>query len=211
ADAQQVFALVPEHLVEGVIDVDATDVAVARQTEVVRPDLVLPGGADRRGPRQEVVLVELERRIVLVVVEAGLNGVAQLEKILTIQVGDEHLLLARFQAVQGAVSVLLQHVEVGQVIDIAVGLEVAEDAEAGLLIVEDEPAEIAIEGLDAGAHRNEIVGAAQILQLEFEKRLLQADVRIDSTGALADVDVDDSVFTDLQVVDVELGSETELP
>ena len=54
----------------------AVDVAVARPAQVEGIDLVRPEDADRVGPDQEPVVVELEARRVVVVVQADLRGVA---------------------------------------------------------------------------------------------------------------------------------------
>src|SRR4029077_3056026 len=106
------------------------------------------------GSCQEIIIVEYERGIVLVVVEADLDGVAGLEEILAVQIADEHLPLPVLKAVQTAIGVLVEHREVRGVVLVAIVAQVAEDADAGFLVVEDEAAEIAVEGLDAGAHGN---------------------------------------------------------
>ena len=88
---------------------------------------------------------------------------------------------------------------------------VAEEAHAGLLVGENEAAEIAGEGLNADAQRNEIVLIAEVLQLHFGEAFLQADVRIQPRGSFAHVEVDDAVFLHGQVVDIHLGRDLDSP
>src|SRR5215467_3778712 len=123
--------------------------------------------------------VVLERRVVFVVMKTGLNRIAAGKKILAIDVGDHHLLAAELHAIEPAVGVLFEHREISRVVLIAVRIEVAEDAQAGFLVKEDEASEIAVEGLDARASRNRIVGVRKICELGFDKSFLKSDVRIE--------------------------------
>ena len=66
-----------------------------------------------------------------------------------------------------------QHVEGGDVVLPAVVVVVAENARAEIGVVEDEPAKIAHEWLNADARRNEIVIVREIAQVNFAERFLE--------------------------------------
>src|SRR5581483_10616465 len=161
--------------------------------------------------RGEMVVVETERGVVYFVMKAGLDGVAELHEILAVEIGDENLAIAVLEAIQAAVGVLLEHCKIGGVVLIAIRSEIAEQSQPGLLIGEDESAEIAGEGLNAGAYGDEIVLVAEVLQLGFDEPFLQAKVRVETRAAFAHVDVDDAIFLDIDVVEVQFGSEPNAP
>ena len=94
---------------------------------------------------------------------------------------------------------------------VAIVIQVAEDAQAGLLVGKNEAAEIAVEGLDSGARGDEIVVAAEIGQLDFDERFLQSNVAVEPRVSFAHVDVDDAVFLHVEVVDVDLGRDLDAP
>src|SRR6266849_5170208 len=98
-----------------------------------------------------------------------LDGIAGLDEILTIQVRDHHLPVSILQAVQAAVAIFFEHREIGGIVLIAVGSEVAEQPHARLLVGEDESSKIAGERLNASADRNEVVLTAQVLELGFDE------------------------------------------
>src|SRR5947208_8795567 len=80
------------------------------------------------------------------------------KKVLPIQIGHQHLLPAALpQRIEAAVGVLLAAVEQSQVVLIAIRGVVAEEAHAGVGVVEDEAAEVAGEGLRAGPDGEEVV------------------------------------------------------
>ena len=81
---QRVEAVVADGPVELVGEVEAADVAVAGPAEVGDVDLVRLEDADRVGPHQEVVLVEVEARLVVVVVDADLRRVAGQDEVLAV-------------------------------------------------------------------------------------------------------------------------------
>ena len=83
-----------ERLVKRVGDVQPADVPVARPAEVIGLDVMIAHRADRRGPGDEIVLVEVPLAPIEVGVEAQLRGVALREKILAENVRDEDLLIA---------------------------------------------------------------------------------------------------------------------
>ena len=90
-----------------------------------------------------------------VVVEVGheteFAGVTFPNQILPENVRDINLLVAPAELVQVGISVLLQHVEGGDVVLPAVVVVVAENARAQIGVVENETAEIAHERLNADA------------------------------------------------------------
>ena len=106
------------------------DVAVAGPAEVGDVDLVRLEDADRVGADQEAVLVELERRRVVVVVQADLRRVAGEDEVLAVVVGEDQVLAAVVERVELAVGVLLPLAEVGQVALVAVGVAGAEEPDA---------------------------------------------------------------------------------
>src|SRR5579871_5789217 len=124
---------------------------------------------------------------------------------------DHDLLLAVVEAVEAAVGVFFEHRKISQVVLVAVGAQVAEDAQARLLVGKNESAEIAGEGLNTGAGGDEIVVRTEVRQFHFDKGFLQSNVCIQPRGALANVDVHDSVLLRVQVIDVDLGRELDLP
>ena len=80
----------------------------------------------------------------------------------------------RSKRVEAAVGVLLQPVEEGQVVLVAVGRVVAEEADAEVGVAEDEAAEVADERLRAGADRDEVVVRREVAQLPLVEELLHA-------------------------------------
>ncbi len=128
-------------------EVQLAEVAVAGQPIIISANRMRHHIADRRRTHQKIIGVVLKRRIVFVVMEAGLNGIARLDEILPVKIGDHHLLVAVAKGVQAAVGVLFQHREIGQVELIAVGIQVPVEPHARLLVGENEPAEIAGEAI----------------------------------------------------------------
>jgi len=65
------------------------------------------------------------------------------------------LLAAAFETVETAVGIFLEEVKVGDVVFDFVVVKIAEDAEAGLFILEKEAAKVGVEFLNAGADGDE--------------------------------------------------------
>src|SRR5579885_2017471 len=103
------------------------------------------------------------------------------------------------ECIQSAVGVLLEKMKIGEIVFDAVGMEVAEEAGGRLLIHEEESAEIGIELLDTGANGNEIIVGAQVAQLHFGERFLQAEMRVETVGSGEDAGFHDSEFAHVQV------------
>ncbi len=188
--------------VEGVVDVDPAEVAEAGPAEIERAHRVRRERAHRVGAHQEAVGVEVEAGLVAQVVERRLRGVARHQEVLAVDVGHRHLLVAGVEGVEAAVGVLLQPLEERQVELVAVRLVGAEEARAEVGVGEEETAEVAVERLDAGAHRDEVVVRGEVGELQLAEQLLHRDEAVRAAGALAHVGVDDAVLGHAQVVDV---------
>src|SRR5215470_924004 len=119
--------------------------------------------------------------------------------------------MAAVESVQPAVGVLLQKEKVRGVVLHPVGVQVAEDAHAGLFLGKQQPAKVAAELLDAGTDGNEVVVGAEIGDLLFDERFLQSDVPVGTRCALTDIDVDDPALPRPQLIYVEGGREPDLP
>src|SRR5208283_201756 len=125
------------------------------------------------------------------------------KKVLDVNIADVNLLMARLKRIQPAVGVLLKKVEPGQVVIDAVRTQVAEQADAGLLFGENEPAKIADELLDSGANGDEIKIRAQVVDLGFDKSFLQAGVAVKAVGTVSHIYVDQPPVACLQKIEIE--------
>ena len=162
--------------------------------------------AHRGGSDQEPVGVEVLVAAVVEDVQVEHQGVARREEVLNEEVDDAEVLRARVeQPVQSAVRVLLQGTEVDGVVLIPIRPEVAEQAEAQLVVAEDEAAEVAGEALDTGPGRDEVVVGTDITQVILDEQLLEALEGVVARGALAHVDVHDARLPGVEVVQVEHG------
>src|SRR5258705_8594664 len=139
------------------VDVQPTDVSVAGPAEIVRLHVMVGDCADRRGPRNETILVVMSAGVVEISQESKFPSVTFPNQILSESVGYVNLLFAPTELIQVGVGVLLEHIEGSDVVLPAVIVVIAKDADAEVSIVENEAAEIAHERLNAGAQRNEIV------------------------------------------------------
>ena len=68
--------------------------------------------------------------------------------------------------------------EIAKVVLPAVGVAIAEQADAQLIVLEQKAAEIGVERLDAGADRVEIVKFGNVADVVVDEALLQAEKRI---------------------------------
>ncbi len=80
-------------------------------------------------------------------------------------------------------------------------MPIAKDAHAGLFINEEKSAEVGIELLNTGAHRNEIVVVAEIVELHFDEGFLQANMIVEAVGASEHVGADDAELTNVEIVE----------
>src|SRR5215475_9090577 len=77
---------------------------------------------------QEVIGVKLERRRVMYIMEIELCGIAQREKILPVEVGNENLLITPAEGIQPTVRLFFQHIKKGQVVLVAIITQIAKQA-----------------------------------------------------------------------------------
>src|SRR5581483_9463955 len=105
-------------------------------------------------------------------VEARRDRVALRQEILAEVVGDDHFLLAAIEGVQLAVRFLLELIERGHVPLIAVASPRAEEADAEVRVAVEKSAEVAGEGLNAGADGNEVVVRSDVGELHLTEPFL---------------------------------------
>src|SRR5262249_50622197 len=148
--------------------------------------------------------------LIMVVERAEVQGVAPGEEIAPVEVRGINLLATRPPAVETAVGILLQHVEVREVVLKDVVVQVAEEPRARLLVAEDRAAEVACEALDAYAEAGEIEERLTRDQPFLRVEFLHADVGIGAVRAALHVDRSQSIFARTGVVDVELGCDADL-
>ena len=200
-----------QRLIKRVIHINGTDVTIARPTNVVgvntmSQDAFIHHPADGRRTHQEAVLVEMNRRIVAIVVKTELRRVTLGQEILDIHIADIHLLIPRVKSVQIAVGILLEHIKISEVVTDAVVAQVSEETHSWLRIREDESAKIAVELLNAGPNGNKIEIRAEIVQLRLDKTFLQPNMSIEAIDSLSHVNVDQSALTSLQEVQIDSRS-----
>jgi len=130
-----------ENLIEGVGEIPASDVAIARPAEVEGFDIVACGTAfigegiaacgncsKRFWASEKADFVIVRAPAVEVHVETGLGGVAFPEEILAVEIGDEDLLVSGIESIEIGVGVLFPHVEKGEIVLEAIVVGVAENA-----------------------------------------------------------------------------------
>ena len=122
---------------------------------------------------------------VVVVIEAHLGCVARKNEILPVVIGENQVLAAVVECVERGVGVFFPLAEVHQVELIAIRELRAEEPDAAVHVGEQEPAEIGVERLGAGANREEVVIRAQVGELVLEERLLERPDFPGTNGALA--------------------------
>ena len=181
---QSVERVVTDDLIKRVAQVPAVDVSVARPAEVKRVDLVIAQLPERGGADEVAIAVVVRAAVVEVRVEAGLRGVAVPEGVLSIDVRDDHALVARVKGVQVGVGVLLAQVEGGEVVLKLVVVVVAEDACAEVHVVEDEAAKVAVENLVACARGHEVVVLRQVAEVDLGEVFLQGKVIARALGGV---------------------------
>src|ERR1043165_2383472 len=102
-------------------------------------------------------------------------------------------------------------IEVGNVVLIAIGEGVAEQAHAAVGVTEDEAAKVAGERLRAGADRHEVVIRSEIGEFAFYEPLLQRHESAAARRPLRDIGADDAKLVDGEVIDVERGGDFDTP
>jgi len=101
----------------------------------------------------------------------------------------------------------LEEVKVGDVVFDFVVVKIAEDAEAGLFILERKPRKSGVEFLNAGADGDEIIVGAEVVEFVFDEGFLQADVRVETICAGKRAGADDTEFADFEVVEANFGGD----
>src|SRR5207244_2268297 len=96
-------------------DIVGADVAVPGQAQVCHILTVWCKHADRVGPDEKTILVEVKRRSIMVVMHAQFGCIAGEDEILTEIVGDQHVLMPALKGIQAAVSILFLLIEEDQV------------------------------------------------------------------------------------------------
>ncbi len=81
--------------------------AVAAKPKITDFDRVGPDVADQRWSHQKTVAIEFDAAAIIVVVKTSLNRVALANEVLSENVGDVNVLMARVEAIQAAVRVFL--------------------------------------------------------------------------------------------------------
>src|ERR1051326_3741850 len=132
--------------------------------------------------------------------KAALDRVTLANEILPKDVGDVNVLMARVEAVQAAVRVFLEHREVRGVELHPVVVGAAENACAEVVVGKNEAAKVGNKRLNAGAHGDEIVIRVGVEEFHFAKRFFERRVPIGAVCAAAHVDVDDAVFTRVEII-----------
>src|SRR5689334_9130617 len=115
---------------------------VATETKITNLDRVWPDVANQRRSHQKAVAIEFNAASIVVVVKASLDRVALANEILPEDVGDVNVLMARVEAIEAAVRVLLEHREVRGIELIAVVAESAEYARAEIVVGKNKPAKV---------------------------------------------------------------------
>src|ERR1700730_10411993 len=131
------------------IDIEPADVSIAGPAEVICLDIMVADRADRCGACNKTVLVVMTAVVVEVGEETQLTGVPFPDQILAKNIRDINLLLASAELVEIGIGILLQHVERGDVVLPPIIVVVAENSDAKVGVVKNEPAEVAHERLNS--------------------------------------------------------------
>src|SRR2546421_5715077 len=172
---------------------------------------MIDDGADRRWPGDESVLVVVPAVVVEVADEGELAGVTFPNQILPENIRDIDLLLARIELVQVGISILLAHIERGEIVLPAVIIVVPKNSDAEIGVVENKSAEVTHKRLHPDAHRNEVVIVRKIAEVNFRERFLQRPKFLFARRAFLRIRVHDVVFFDVDVVVIVNAEKTQRP
>ena len=89
--------------------------SVAADAKVTNLDRMRPHVANQSRTHQKSIAIKFDAAPIVVVMKTSLNRVALANEVLAKDVGDVNVLMARVEAIEAAVGVLLQHREVGGV------------------------------------------------------------------------------------------------
>ena len=138
--------------------------------------------------------------LIVVVADAELRRVSLKEEILSVQIGDDHLLFPPLERVQPAVRVFLEQIEIRQVVLPAVRIQIPEKSHAGLLVHEQKPPKIGVELLNSRAYGNKIEIRPDIVQLQLAEHFLKSQMPVEPRGAVAHVHRHDAQLAHRQVI-----------
>src|SRR6266705_1108444 len=119
--------------------------------------------------------------------------------------------MAAVERIQPAVCVFLEQVEVRDVVLDAVAVQIAEDAQRGLLVDKQKASEIRVELLDAGARGNEIVIRPEVVKLRFDESFLKGEMIVKAVGAAPHVGSYDAELPHIQIIQAEFGRNANAP
>ena len=105
----------PTASIKRMCEIQPLDVAAAQPAEIAdanavrnRADTLIDDISDRRRPHQETVVVVMDAGIVFVPRANKFRGVTGKEKILNVDIAEDHLLVAPRERIQAAVGVFLE-------------------------------------------------------------------------------------------------------
>src|SRR6266850_1162799 len=216
----RIESVLAESLVKRMRQIDPANMSAAEPAEVTNanamknracPGILIDHVANRRRANQKAVVVIMDAGIIFIPGGDEFRGVAGEKEILQIDVAEYHLLVAAFERVEAAVRVFLKELEIRQIVLDASGMDISKDADGRLLIHKKEAAKIRVELLNSRARGNEIVIRTKIVKFHFHESFLKAHVRVKAVGAAAYVRSDDAELSHLQIVQADLGSDSNAP
>ena len=167
--SDRISRVFPENLVERVGEVKPPEMPIAGPAQVGRSDIMGSHIPDTGRTYQESIGVEMlppriiTTGIVAVMMHAQLCSVAQPDKVLFVEIGDDHLTMTGSKdSIQHAVRVLLQEVEIRHIPLNAIRIEIPEESNARFVISEDEAPEIAGKPLNPGSSGHEVKASADV-------------------------------------------------
>ena len=142
--------------------------------------------------------------------ECQLAGQSGDQEILAVGIDVEDVIVARRlqDRVEPAVGVFLEPPEPTEIILESVVVARAEKADAELVVVEQEPAEISLERLDADPHAIEIVAVGDIAEVIVEESFLHANEMVEAVRRLARFDEQHAPLGDVDIIDVARQRDT---
>ena len=187
---ERVALVAPEGGIHRGLQVPAAEVPVAVVAEVAHGVVVRALVAQRGGALEEAVVVVVGARAFAVHVEdgGGLRGEARDGEVLAVGVGHEHVVAAHALAETSFRPELVSFSRRRNQPRLYCQLVVvarAEEAHAEGHVLEEEAAEVGGEGLDADAHRVEVVARRDVAQVHVGEQFLHADVVVRAPGARA--------------------------
>ncbi len=134
-----------------------------------------------------------------------MRGKSEKREILAIDIEQEYVVIAEpiRDIVQAAVGIFLDAPEPGDVVLPAIVIACAEEAHAERTVLEQEPAEVGCDGLDADANAVEVVALGDIPEVLVDEQALDAGEAFGARLALVRIDLDDTELFDAEPGQVE--------